>query len=109
MALVRVIETSAVTPGKVKSVKVEGKELLVVNVDGDFYVIDNKCPHAHLPLSKGKLDGCVLTCPFHRAQFDVTDGTNLTDPRVLFIKLKAKDAIAYPVTIEAQYVMVDVA
>ena len=109
MALVKVIETSAVSPGKMKAVKVEGKDLLVVNVDGDYYVLDNKCPHKHLPLSRGKLEGCVLTCAFHRAQFDVKDGSTLADPRLLFLKMKTQDAIVYPVTIESQYVMVDVA
>ena len=44
------------------------------NVDGNFYALDGVCPHQGGPLGKGKLSGCVVTCPWHGWQFDVATG-----------------------------------
>jgi nitrite reductase (NADH) small subunit len=48
------------------------------NVDGKFYALDGICPHQGGPLGKGFLDGCIVTCPWHGFQFDVTTGQHLT-------------------------------
>lgn len=44
------------------------------NVEGNFYALDGICPHQGGPLGKGVLSGCVVTCPWHGWQFDVTTG-----------------------------------
>lgn len=44
------------------------------NVEGTFYALDGICPHQGGPLGKGELLGCVVTCPWHGWQFDVTTG-----------------------------------
>ncbi len=61
--------------GEMTAVVVEGHNLLVARVDGEFYVTDERCPHLHAHLSKGSLAGTVLTCPFHGSQFDLRDGS----------------------------------
>lgn len=66
-----------ITPGSAKAVPVEGGEAVVFNVDGQFYAMDNTCPHRGAALSEGRLDGCVVTCPWHGWQFDVTNGQML--------------------------------
>jgi len=48
------------------------------NVDGKFYALDGICPHQGGPLGKGFLDGCIVTCPWHGFQFDVTTGQHQT-------------------------------
>lgn len=35
---------------------------------------DNRCPHFGGKLSKGKLEGSVVTCPLHGSQFDLASG-----------------------------------
>lgn len=107
MGFTKTASASEILPGKMKAVKVDGKEILLANVDGTIHAIANQCTHAHAPLSRGKLDGCVVTCPLHGAQFDVTSGKNLSDAKILFLKMKAKDSCSYPVKIEGTDVLVD--
>jgi 3-phenylpropionate/trans-cinnamate dioxygenase ferredoxin component len=60
--------------GQMKKVEVDGQELLLAKVEGSYYVIDDRCPHMGGDLSKGALQGSVVTCPRHSSQFDVRDG-----------------------------------
>lgn len=71
---VRVCATSDVTPGAMKNFSVEDYDVLVANIDGSFFAIDNHCPHMGSDLSAGKLEGNIVTCPRHGSQFDVRDG-----------------------------------
>ena len=107
MSYVKAAAVSEIPPGKMKAVKLAGADVLLVNVDGAFHALNNKCSHAHAPLSRGKLEGCVVTCPLHHAEFDVNDGKNLSDAKILFIKMKAKDATSYPVKVDGADVLVD--
>lgn len=67
--------TSQFKPGTLSEVKMDGHDLLVANVAGALFVADAHCPHLHANLTKGTLDGTVLTCPLHGSQFDLTDGS----------------------------------
>jgi len=60
--------------GQLKKVQIEGHELVLARVEGAFYVLDNRCPHMGGDLSRGALNGTILTCPRHHSQFDVRDG-----------------------------------
>jgi len=42
-----------------------GDELAVCNVDGEYYAIDNFCPHKGAPLSDGTICGHILECGLH--------------------------------------------
>ena len=55
-----------------------GDELAVYNVDGEYYAIDNFCPHKGAPLSEGTICGHVVECGWHGWQFDVRSGQCLT-------------------------------
>src|SRR5512136_1206154 len=63
-----------------KAVELNGRELVICNCDGSFYAIDRRCGHMNAPLEMGTLDGTILTCPMHCAQFDVTSGEALSGP-----------------------------
>jgi len=56
----------------------DGAEIAVYKVDGEFYAIDNSCPHRGAPLSEGMLCGHVIECGLHGWQFDVRNGEGLT-------------------------------
>ena len=70
----QVAETTEVPSGSMKKVTVDGKEILVANVEGTYYAIVNKCTHRGGDLSKGSLSGKIVKCPRHSAKFDVTTG-----------------------------------
>jgi nitrite reductase/ring-hydroxylating ferredoxin subunit len=60
--------------GQGRAFEVDGAEIALFRVDGAFYATEDLCLHAGGPLHAGKLDGRVVTCPWHGWQFDVTDG-----------------------------------
>lgn len=60
--------------GEMRPVEVDGHEILIARVGEAFYASDGRCPHLHGDLSKGVLEGTVVTCPRHHSQFDLADG-----------------------------------
>jgi nitrite reductase/ring-hydroxylating ferredoxin subunit len=68
-----------VPPGTICQLTVDGVDLALANADGAFHALQGHCPHLRGPLGRGRLDGCVLSCPFHGWQFDVRTGENEFD------------------------------
>lgn len=60
-----------------------GDELAIYNIDGEYYAIDNSCPHRGAPLSEGPLCGHIVECALHGWQFNVRSGECLTVPERL--------------------------
>ena len=70
-----------VRPGQLRSVEVGGKRIALANVDGKLYAVDDECTHEQCPLvEEGTLEGHVITCGCHGAQFDVRTGAVLSPP-----------------------------
>jgi nitrite reductase/ring-hydroxylating ferredoxin subunit len=67
-------------PGQMKWVAVDRERVLLVNVDGRYYALDDRCGHRWAPLSRGTLRGHVVECPLHFACFDVRTGALLSGP-----------------------------
>ncbi len=72
--LVPIATINDLKDGTTKRVEIQGRVILLTRVGGKYYAIDNTCPHMGGDLSKGKLEGTVVTCPRHGSQFDVRDG-----------------------------------
>ena len=71
---VKAAETDSVAPGNSIAVKLEGNFIGIHNVDGEYYAIDNVCPHVGGVLHAGKQEGGVIVCPIHEWKFDVKTG-----------------------------------
>lgn len=65
--------------GSWKVVDVEDVSVLVFNLDGKFYAIENLCSHDGGTLSEGHLDGDNIVCPRHGAEFCIKTG-HVTKP-----------------------------
>lgn len=63
-----------IAEGGLDTTKVGEREILLAKVGGKIYAIDNACGHSGYPLSKGQLDGYIVTCRWHNARFDVRTG-----------------------------------
>ena len=74
------ISTDEIAPGGMKSVELEGHEIVICNCGGTYYAIQRRCGHMNAPLELGTLDGKFVTCPMHCAQFDATTGQALSCP-----------------------------
>jgi nitrite reductase/ring-hydroxylating ferredoxin subunit len=77
---VEIAKVNDISDGKMKHVEVDGKEVLIANVGGKFYAINDRCGHMNALLSMGNLTGNTVTCPFHGAKFDATTGRKLSEP-----------------------------
>ena len=83
------------------------KTVLLANVDGAFYALDNRCPHMGGSLADGNLEGATLSCPRHGAKFDVRTGKNVGGAKLAFIKAKVGDAKMFPVKVEGKDILVE--
>jgi len=63
-----------------KSITIHNVPLIIFYIDNVFYAIEDRCPHQDLPLSEGPLEGNILTCPYHGAQFCIKTGAVLSPP-----------------------------
>ena len=69
--------------------------MAVANVNGEYYAFGAECPHAGGPLDEGDVEGNIVVCPWHGAEFDMTTGEALTMP--------AQDSIAtYQVRVDGE-------
>ncbi len=72
---VSVAAVADVAPDSAVCVTVDGRDIGIFHVDGNFYAIDNTCPHQGGPLNEGFIEGTRVTCPWHSWCFNLTDGT----------------------------------
>jgi nitrite reductase/ring-hydroxylating ferredoxin subunit len=77
---VPVAKAAELAPGQMKWVAIEGNRLVLANVEGSFFALRDACGHRNAPLSRGKLQGCLIECPLHFAQFDVRTGELVEGP-----------------------------
>lgn len=66
--------------GVFRSVDIEGTDIAVFNIGGDYYAIEDVCTHDGGILTGGTLDGMEVICPRHGARFSVKTGEALTPP-----------------------------
>ena len=77
---VRVLRVADVAVGGMKAATLNGREIVVCNSGGSFHAIDRRCGHMSAPLEMDTLDGTIVTCPMHCAQFDATSGEAISGP-----------------------------
>ena len=75
---VQVAQVDELEPGSMMMVEVDGKPVLLANVDGEFYAVSDICTHEEYNLSEGSLEGNEVECPGHSAFFDLKTG-DVTD------------------------------
>jgi 3-phenylpropionate/trans-cinnamate dioxygenase ferredoxin subunit len=78
----RVAALSEIAPGTTRRVELAGTSLLLCNVAGSLYAIEDVCTHDGGPLDQGELEGACVVCPRHGATFDVRSG-DATMPAVM--------------------------
>jgi nitrite reductase (NADH) small subunit len=68
-----------VPPGSARAVQAGDAEIALFHCDDGFHATQGHCLHLGGPLGHGRLDGCVLSCPWHGWQYDVRTGENEFD------------------------------
>lgn len=80
--LIKVASLSDVPPGTLKGAVAKMQPLVLANVDGDIYALEDQCSHQEYPLADGELDGGDVVCLHHGARFDARSGKNKGLPAV---------------------------
>lgn len=60
-----------------RTLRVAGRELLLLQEEGRVYLLANRCPHMDAPLHKASIAGGILRCPKHAMEFDLCTGKPL--------------------------------
>ena len=102
MGKILVGKTSDIPSGKMVMVSADGKDILVTNVDGNYYAMDDTCTHAGASLSEGSLDGSTVTCPWHGSTWDCKTG------KMIAFGVQLNDLPSYKVTVESDEIFVEV-
>jgi 3-phenylpropionate/trans-cinnamate dioxygenase ferredoxin subunit len=69
-----------VSPGQCVAVDVGGQQVALFNVEGNYFAIGGTCTHRGGTLADGQVDSMTVTCPLHRAKFDIRTGTAIGPP-----------------------------
>ena len=101
MAKIIAGKTTEIIPGQMKKISVDGKEIIVANIDGNYFAIDDTCTHSGASLSEGKLENSTITCDWHGAQFECKSGKLIKFPA------KIDDLESYKVIVESDNIFVE--
>jgi 3-phenylpropionate/trans-cinnamate dioxygenase ferredoxin subunit len=96
---VEVAKAGELAPGRMKRLDIGGRRILLANVEGRYYAVDDTCTHEDASLSQGFLKGELVKCPLHGSRFNVRTGEALEEP--------AQAALGtYPVRLENELILV---
>ena len=90
-------------PGAVKRVEWEDLEIMVVNCNGEFLAMEDRCSHDDGDLADGEIDveRCMVECPRHGSLFDLRTGKPKTLPAYEPVE-------TFPVSVEDGLIKVEV-
>ena len=78
------------TEGASAEIVVAGNIVALFNVGGELHALDGICPHQGGPLGQGALHGCVVSCPWHGWEYDVTDGQHQSIPALKHTSIQVR-------------------
>ena len=67
-------------PGSMKRIELNGLCILIANLNGALYAVQDTCTHEDASLYQGALEGDCVRCPLHGSRFCLTDGRAIDDP-----------------------------
>jgi len=97
---IRIAAVTDCPPGESLETVAGDRIVALFNVEGNLHAMDGICSHQGGPLGKGTLSGCVVTCPWHGWQYDVTTGRHEL--------IETVRQTAFPVKVEGEDVFVDI-
>lgn len=77
-----VARVGSIAEGRGQTFPVGGRLVAVFLWQGNYYAIDDLCPHMGASLGAGEICQGAVACPWHAWRFSVTDGTWLDNPKL---------------------------
>lgn len=75
-----VTSVAVLAPGQMLPVTVAGVPVLLANLGGQFYAVEDDCTHQKCALSDGFLEDALIICPCHGGSFDLRTGAAVDLP-----------------------------
>ncbi len=72
--LKRIPDDARPETNRMHRLQLDGLDILLADVDGRLYAMDNRCPHEDASLYNGALKGHCVECPLHGSRFDLRTG-----------------------------------
>lgn len=107
MKTVAVALKEEVKVGEKKKISIDGKTILLVNLNGIYYAVDNRCPHMGGSLYEGNLVGNNIVCPKHGSIFDLTNGEVVKSGKLFFMNVKVNNIKSYKVLVDGDEIKVE--
>lgn len=75
---IKVAKTSELASGQGMVVEVAGRAIALFNVNGEYFALDNICPHRGGPIGEGYVDchNQTVQCPWHGWTFSLASGVS---------------------------------
>lgn len=73
-----------------KVVSISGREILLVNVKGSIFAVENECPHQGSPLNAAVVKDGFISCPRHGYRFSLSDGRCADHPGFVLATLTVR-------------------
>ena len=93
-----VAKVGAVPEGEGRAFTIDGRIVAVFLIDGEYFAINDLCPHMGASLCSGYVEDYAVPCPWHAWRFSVKDGTWVDNPKV--------KTDSYPVRVEGDNIQV---
>jgi len=77
---VDITSVKSLPSGTTKKFTVSNNDILLANVDGEIYAVDDMCTHEDSSLSLGCLKGELVYCTLHGSRFNVRTGKPMEEP-----------------------------
>ena len=90
---IKLLDSNTLNPGQMMRVSTEEQAVLLANVNGELYAIEDQCSHEDASLYNGALKGDCVECPLHGSRFDLKTGQPREEPATEPVK-------TFPVDIE---------
>lgn len=94
-----VAAASEMPAGSRRTLDIDGRALLVINLDGEFFAVEDLCTHDGGDLGSGDIDGDQIVCPRHGARFCIRTGEVKAPPAY-------EDILTFPVRVHDGMVQV---
>jgi toluene monooxygenase system ferredoxin subunit len=100
MSFQKVAKREDLWSGEMTGLEVNGKRILLVNIDNHLYAYADACPHQNSRLSEGALTDKILRCARHQWEFDVCSGSGV-NPQNACMR-------PFPIRLDGEDILVDV-
>jgi nitrite reductase/ring-hydroxylating ferredoxin subunit len=96
---IRLASVEDIPEGEGREFRVGPRYVALFRYHGQFYALEDMCPHAGAPLNNGPIEKGAVTCLWHGWRFNLHDGVCINHPR-------GRDVLTFPIAVHGQDIYV---